>query len=94
MLNVIIRYINGTSYSQNVRNEEVGRAYSDAVISVFKHDGFINHIESIEMINENAYKHLLYQKGQDDAELNIVRHDPLSGDVSTDHHPLLKSNQV
>lgn len=91
MLNVIVRYTNGTSYSQNVRNEEVGRAYTDAVISVFKHDGLINHIESIEMINENAYKHLLYQKGKEDAKLNIVRHDPLSGDVSSNHNPILES---
>ena len=67
MNNVLVKYSNNTTYSQNVISEEVAKKYAEAVVSVFKHDGKLDTIESITMTNQDAYMKILYQKEQNNA---------------------------
>lgn len=51
MIHVIIRYKNNSSNTTNCKNSKVAKAYVDAVINVYQHDGLIDDVLRIETVD-------------------------------------------
>lgn len=84
MNKIVINYTDGTKNETNTISEKVGRKYADAVIQVFKHDGLIDSVDNIVMIDQDGKKTILYEKGKTDAN----RIDHCDSCSSCSRHPL------
>ena len=51
MIHVIITYKNNSSNTTNCKNSKVAQAYVKAVINVYEHDGILDDVLSIEMVD-------------------------------------------
>lgn len=51
MIHVIIKYKNNLINTTSCKNSKVAKAYVDAVLNVYQHDGLINDILRIETVD-------------------------------------------
>ncbi|MDY0294732.1 MAG: hypothetical protein RBQ71_02885 [Acholeplasmataceae bacterium] len=51
MIHVIIKYKNNSSNTTSCKNSKVAKAYIKAVINVYRHDGLIDDVKTIETID-------------------------------------------
>lgn len=80
MIKVIITYSNEHIEKTSVKNDEVARKFIDAVISVYKHDGLIETIEKIDLVDtDKQTSSVIYRKGSKHAN----HHDLLNHHCST-----------
>ncbi len=51
MIYVIITYKNNSSHKTCCKNSKVAKAYVDAVLNVYEHDGLIDDVKTIETVD-------------------------------------------
>ncbi len=94
MNKVTITFINNVSEVRSVKNAEVGRSYAEAIIQVFKHDGLIDTISRIDMIDlEDGYIDVLYEKEKENAKSNDLCNHSCTDHRCHHHFDLQKGDQ-
>lgn len=93
MNKVTITFVNNAVEITSVKNAEVGKKYVDAIKTVFTHDGLMDTISRIDMIDmEDGKIDVLYQKDKDNAKSTNICNTGCTS-ARCDHHPdLLESN--
>ncbi|HOI85717.1 MAG TPA: hypothetical protein PLP48_06515 [Acholeplasmataceae bacterium] len=51
MIHVIIKYKNNSTNTTSCKNSKVAKAYVDAVLNVYQHDGLIDDVLRIETVD-------------------------------------------
>lgn len=68
MIKVIITYTNNHVEKTSVKNHEVATKFTEAVLSVYKHDGILNTIDSIVLIDSDSHTStMMYPGGKNNA---------------------------
>jgi DNA replication protein DnaD len=57
MIHVIITYTNQVINKTSAKNSKVAQSYIDAVLRIYKHDGILEDVKTIETVDYESQEH-------------------------------------